>query len=84
MSIGYYASQSRKARELAVKELGAEKAAFMSDGEITEWIDSNYAIFWGDCDSDGLGSHKHDEETVALIPNDVYYRIEDSIVWLTR
>ena len=81
--IGYYTGQKRKARELAVKELGAEKVAHMSDSEIGDWIEDNYAVFWGDCE-DGIGIHSSDEELIALIPSDVYRSIADSIVWLGR
>ena len=82
-SIGYYTGQTRKARELAVKELGAEKAAHMSDSDICDWIEGFYAIFWGDCE-DSIGSHSSDDELIALIPRDVYRSIMDSIVWLER
>lgn len=82
-SIGAYTGQERKARELAVSELGAEKVAHMSDGEIGDWIHDNYAILWGDCE-DSLGIHSSDEEVIALIPSDVYRSIADSIVWLQR
>ena len=82
-SLGCYAGQTRKARELALKELGCERVARMSDSDINKWIESSYAIFWGDCE-DGDGVHRYDAETIALIPGDVYQSILDSIVWLER
>ena len=82
-SLGGYVGQSRKARDLAVKELGAEKVAFMDDNSIVEWIEDNYAIFWGDKEED-FGRHIYDEEIIALVPNEVYRSIRESIVFLER
>ena len=56
MSLARYTGQSRKLRELAVEKLGAEKVACMSDEEVTSFVDSEYAIFWGDC-TDGFAGH---------------------------
>lgn len=81
--MGYYTGQTRKARELAVKELGTEKAALMSDHDVTEWIEDNFKIFWGDIEDD-YGKHSFDEELIVLMPNDVYESVKDSIVWLHR
>lgn len=83
MSIGCYNGQRRKERELVVKELGTERAALMSDDDVAEWIEGNFAIFWGDRAS-GLGTHDADEETIVLIPNEVYEGVKDSLVWLRR
>lgn len=80
-SIGYYVGQKRKARELAAAQLGAERAACMTDDDVTEWIESNFKIFWDDDSSD---YHRRNEDSIALMPNDVYDSIADSIVWLDR
>ena len=81
-ALGWYRGQARAARELAVRKLGADEAALMDDDAVVEWIIENYAIFWGDCEV--CGAHGWDNQTIALVPNDVFHGIVDEIEWLRR
>ena len=83
MGIGIYRGQERKLRELAVRELGAEKVSLMTEEDVSEWVEGRYEIFWGDLD-DRCGNHGCDAEVVVLVPNDVFESIRESVVWINR
>lgn len=86
MSLARYTGQSRKLRELAIEKLGAEKVAGMSDGDVTSFIDGEYAIFWGDNTIDSFMGHDPDEELIVLIRNDAFRELRESgaVVFVER
>lgn len=83
-ALGDYIGQVRDLRKLAIEKLGAEKAAPMTDEEISSWVEDNYAIFWGD--DDQLGSHKPTREIIALVDDKAFDELgkNGSIVFITR
>lgn len=85
MSIGMYTGQNRKLRELAIEKLGCERVSGMCDYDINSFIEEGYAIFWGDSTGE-FGSHRPDDEIIALIPSEVYKRLFDGgdIVFVER
>lgn len=85
MSIGSYMGQKTKLRELALAKLSCDQVSRMCDKDIDHFIEDGYAIFWGD-DKGNLLGHRPDDETIVLIPSDVYGDLLDrgDIVFVER
>lgn len=65
MSTRYFSRTGhyRRARQLAIDELGPDKVAYMSDSDIVEWVENKYYLFEWQDDKDTIY-----EEDVILIP----------------
>lgn len=80
-----YTGQTKALRKMAIESLGVEKVALMSESDIADWVNNNYAIFWGDVE-DGLGSHDPTREIVVLIPSGKFHELLDQneIIFIER
>lgn len=53
----YFYNQIAMLREFAIKQLGAEKVAHMSDSDLNKWLEGEYDLCYGigingDCDDE--------------------------------
>lgn len=83
--IASYTGQVKKLRKIAIDLVGSDEVSLMSDSEIAELVNENYAIFWGD-QSNGFNDHLPTDEIVVLIPIKIFNDLRDKseIIFVER